>query len=75
VLFTLAQVLLVALAVSGAIPAVVAVVVLFYPLQLRWSLDALADGFSYTGISRLQTRYRVLYAAVGLAMVFALWLR
>jgi 4-hydroxybenzoate polyprenyltransferase len=73
VLFTLAQVILAALALSSAIPTVLAVVVLFHPLHLRWALDARADGFSYASISRLQTRYRVLYAAVGVAMVAALW--
>jgi len=36
------------------------------------SLKALAEGFSYKSIRRLQARYRTLYAIVGLAMVVAL---
>jgi len=73
-LFTLAHALLFGLALSGTIPRVLAGLVLFYPLHLRWSLDARGDGFSYLSIRRLQARYRVLYAAAGLAMVAALWL-
>jgi 4-hydroxybenzoate polyprenyltransferase len=74
VLFTLAHALLLGLALSGTIPGVLAALVLFYPLHLRWSLDARDEGFSYPSICRLQTRYRVLYAAAGLAMVASLWL-
>jgi len=75
VLFTLAHALLVVLALQGIVPRILAALVVFYPIHLRWSLDALADGFTYTSICRLRTRYRALYAIVGLAMAAALWLR
>jgi hypothetical protein len=51
------------------------VLVLLYPLHLRWSLDARGEGLSYPSVRRLQARYRVLYAAAGVAMVASLWLR
>ena len=34
--------------------------------------QALREGLTYASVSRLQTRYRVLYAVVGLAMVAGL---
>jgi hypothetical protein len=40
---------------------------------LRWSLEALREGLTYTSINRLQTRYRLLYAVIGVAMVTALF--
>jgi 4-hydroxybenzoate polyprenyltransferase len=75
VLFTLAHALLLALALLGAVPGILAALVLFYPLHLRWSLDTLAGGFTYASMCRLQARYRALYAIVGLVMVAVLWLR
>ena len=46
-----------------------------YPIHLRWSLQALAEGLTYANICRLQSAYRALYAVVGLAMIAALWLQ
>jgi len=74
VLFTLSQMLWLALAIQGTIPRVLAVLVVLYPLHLRWSLQALADGLTYAGICRLQSRYRALYAVLGAALAVALWL-
>jgi 4-hydroxybenzoate polyprenyltransferase len=74
VLFTLAHALLVALALQGVVPRILAALVVLYPIHLRWSFDALAEGFTYASICQLRTRYRALYAIVGLAMVAALWL-
>lgn len=73
VLFTLAHALLVLLALQGTFPRPLAALALLYPLHLRWSFKALAEGLSYASVSRLQARYRVLYALIGLAMVAALW--
>jgi len=76
VLFTLAHVCLLLLALQGMLPRALAAVVAFYPLQLYWSLQTLRDGLTYASVSRLQTRYRVLYAVIGLAMVAVLgWAR
>lgn len=73
VLFTLSHALLLALAVQGILPRVLAVLVVLYPVQLRWSLQALAGGLTHAGICRLQARYRVLYAMIGVAVAVALW--
>lgn len=73
ILFGLAHALLVALAWRGTVPAALAVLVLLYVIQVRWSLEASDDNFTYTSVCRLQTRYRTLYAAAGVAMVAALW--
>ena len=74
-LFGLAHALLLALAWRGSVPGALAVLVLFYVIQVRWSLDALAEGLTHATMCRLQTRYRVLYAAAGVAMVAGLWLQ
>jgi 4-hydroxybenzoate polyprenyltransferase len=72
-LFTVAQLLLLLLALQGLLPRPLATLVALYPVQLYWSLQTLREGFSYASVSRLQTRYRVLYAVVGLAMMVALY--
>ena len=72
-LFTLAHALLFLLALQGTLPRPLAALVALYPIHLRWSLEALAEGLTYESIRRLQARYRVLYAVVGLAMMAALW--
>jgi 4-hydroxybenzoate polyprenyltransferase len=74
-LFTLAHLLLLVLALLGIVPRALAALVVLYPIHLRWSLDTLADGLTYTGICRLQARYRTLYEILGLAMVAACWLQ
>ncbi|HEV7572887.1 MAG TPA: UbiA family prenyltransferase [Thermoanaerobaculia bacterium] len=71
-LFTAAQILLLLLALNGILPRSIAAVVALYAVQLFWSAEAFREGLNYASISRLQTRYRVLYAVVGLAMVVAL---
>jgi 4-hydroxybenzoate polyprenyltransferase len=73
-LFTLSQALLFVLALQGTLPRALAALVVLYPLHLRWSLQALAEGLTHASICRLQVRYRALYAVVGVAMVAALWL-
>ncbi|MEP7010273.1 MAG: UbiA family prenyltransferase [Acidobacteriota bacterium] len=73
-LFTLAYMLLVFLAFEGILPRPLAALMLLYPFHLRWSLKALAEGLTYASTCRLQTRYRALYAVIGVAMVAALWL-
>jgi hypothetical protein len=68
----LAQVLLLLLVLKGILPRPLASVAAFYLVQLYWSKEALSDGLTFASVSRLQTRYRVLYAIIGLAMVAAL---
>jgi 4-hydroxybenzoate polyprenyltransferase len=69
ILFTLAQGFLCYLAVSGTLPRPLAILIVLYPIQLYWSLTTLADGLTYESICRLQTRYRGIYAIIGLAML------
>jgi 4-hydroxybenzoate polyprenyltransferase len=71
-LFSVAHVLLLLLALEGILPRPLAAVVAIYPLQLYWSLQTLRERLTYVSVSRLQARYRVLYAVIGLAMVVAL---
>jgi 4-hydroxybenzoate polyprenyltransferase len=73
VLFTLAHILLLLLALQGILPRPLAALVILYPLQLYWSRETLGEGLTYASLCRLQARYRVLYAVVGLAMVAALY--
>ena len=74
-LFTLANALLVALALQGRVPdALVAVVALAYPVHAFWTWQALREGLPHVSVRRLQVRYRVLYAGIGLAMVTSLLL-
>lgn len=73
-LFALAQLLLFVLAVQGTVPNALAALVLLYPVQLRWSLQAMAEGLTPPAIARLQGRYRALHALMGVAMAAALWL-
>ena len=62
------------LALQGILPRALAALIVLYPLHLRWSLQALAERTHLPSICRLQSRYRALYAVVGVAMVAALWL-
>jgi 4-hydroxybenzoate polyprenyltransferase len=72
VLFTLAHILLLLLALRGVLPRPLAALVALYAVQLFWSLETLGQGLTYASVCRLQARYRALYAVVGLAMVAAL---
>jgi 4-hydroxybenzoate polyprenyltransferase len=71
-LFTMAQILLFLLAIKGILPRALVAVIAFYPVQLYWSIETLREGLAYASVSRLQARYRVLYAVIGVAMVAAL---
>ena len=68
-LFTAAYVLLVVLAAWGAVPRVLLLAAVLYPVHLFASLRAARAGLSYDSISRLKTCYRALYAVIGIMMV------
>lgn len=72
-LFALAHVALLLLALQGILPRPIAGVVVLYAMQLHWSLATLGEGLTYPSISRLQGRYRALYAFIGLVIVAALY--
>ena len=69
VLFALAHIILFVLALRGILPRPLAFLVALYAIQLYWSLGALREGLTFASVSRLQKRYRVLYAVIGLVMV------
>jgi 4-hydroxybenzoate polyprenyltransferase len=73
ILFGLAHATLLTLGLNNTLPRPLAALVVLYALQLSWSLDTLRQGLTYPAVSRLQTRYRALYAVIGVAMVGALY--
>lgn len=72
ILFTLAQLLFLLLSLQGIFPRALAALVALHAIQLLWSHDTLNAGLTFTSVSRLQTRYRMLYAIFGVAVVAAL---
>jgi hypothetical protein len=76
VLFTLAYVDLLALALARIVPAPLVVLpCVLYPLHVVWSIGVWRAGLTFTNVSRFQSRYRLLYAVIGLAMLAALLAR
>jgi 4-hydroxybenzoate polyprenyltransferase len=73
-LFTLSHALLLFLTLQGTLPRALAALTILYPIHMRWSRQALADGLTHASIQRLQARYRALYAMVGVVVIAALWL-
>ena len=71
--FTLAYGDLVVLAHAGLVPTPLGTVPLvLYPLHVFWSARTLRAGLSFENVSRFQSRYRMLYALIGLTMVVTL---
>jgi 4-hydroxybenzoate polyprenyltransferase len=68
-LFTAAYALLVALAAWGAVPRVLVLAAVLYPVHLFASLRAMRAGLSFESLSQLQWCYRALYAVIGVMMV------
>jgi 4-hydroxybenzoate polyprenyltransferase len=72
VLFTMAHAILLALAISGLLPRLLGALVVLFAIQLAWSLKAFREGLTFASVSKLQSRYRVLYALIGVAMIAGL---
>ena len=70
-LFTAADILLFALAASGVVPRILMLIAVLYPLHLWWVVQTWNAGLSFAIIRRLQKRYRMLYAIIGVAMAMA----
>lgn len=68
-LFTLANALLLVLALTGSVPEALSLVVGLYPLHLYWTLQTWREDLTGESVRRLQMRYRWLYAGIGAAMV------
>ena len=45
----------------------------FVAVQTWWSVQAAREGLTFSAVSRLQTRYRLVYAAIGLVVSVAAW--
>jgi len=72
-IFTLAYGDLFLLAYAGIVPAVLgALPLVCYPLHVFWSLRTLRGGLTFERVRRFQSRYRILYALMGLGMVVSL---
>lgn len=72
-LFTLAYGDLALLALSGVVPAgLVWLPVVLYPVHVGWSLGTLRSGLTFETVSRFQSRYRMLYALIGVTMLVTL---
>jgi 4-hydroxybenzoate polyprenyltransferase len=68
VLFTIADVLLIALALRGIVPLPPVVVAALYLLHVYWSWQTMRAGLTFDSVRWLQVRYRFRYAAIGLMM-------
>jgi 4-hydroxybenzoate polyprenyltransferase len=68
VMFTIADIVLVALAALRIVPRSVVLIAAQYPVHVYWSWQAIRDGLTFQSVRRLQNRYRVVYAVIG-----ALW--
>ena len=78
VLFSTAYLLLAVLAVVGTVPRLLVLTVVLYPVHLLESWRAMRDGLSFESLRRLQARYRLLHAVIGMLFVVAAmwkWLR
>jgi 4-hydroxybenzoate polyprenyltransferase len=75
-LFTLAYADLFFLAYVGIVPLPLAVLPsVLYPIHVVWSVTTWRAGLSFASVSRLQNRYRLLYAVIGAAMIATLFVR
>ena len=71
--FTLAYADLLFLAHSGIVPPALGLLPLvLYPLHVFWSVRTLRGGLTFESVSQFQSRYRMLYALMGLGMVVTL---
>jgi 4-hydroxybenzoate polyprenyltransferase len=68
-MFTVAYVLLIALAVSGLLPHLLVFAILLVPLHLHASAKAIRAGLSFESLLAYQKRYRLLYAVLGCMLV------
>lgn len=72
VLFTVGYGYLAALAIGGLVPPVMGLAIVLWPVHMFWSLATIREGLSFRSVSRLQSRYRMLYTIIGAWMVAAL---
>ncbi len=75
VIFTLADLLLLALAVRGVVPHALSLAAVLCPLQLSMAIRPLRDGLRPGAVRSFQWYYRGLYAIFGAVMLVTLFLR
>ena len=75
VTFTLADLLLVGLAVQGVVPLALSLAAVLCPLQLSMAVRPLRDRLAPEAVRSFQWRYRALYAIFGAVIVATLCLR
>lgn len=76
VLFTVAYADLFGLAYAGLVPAgLAALPAVLYPVHVVCTVTTWRAGLTFANVSRFQNRYRLLYAAIGVAMLIALCVR
>ncbi len=73
-LFTLADGLLLLLAIRGTVPYSLVLVAALYPLHCYWALGTLRSGLTFDSVRQHQLHYRGLYACIGVIMVVSLLL-
>lgn len=71
-LFTIADTLLVVLALLGVVPRILVLAAALYPFQLGWTARTWFAGLTFESVRTLQIRYRIGYAIIGLLMLFGL---
>jgi 4-hydroxybenzoate polyprenyltransferase len=71
-LFTCANLIFLRLALDRMIPRPLAVAVVLFLFQIYWSFETMRDGLTYANVSRLQSRYRMLYGFIGACIFVAL---
>lgn len=69
VLFSASYALLTALAVRSVVPSILALAAVLYAVHLYAALQAWRSGLTFESVRRLQTVYRNIHVAIGLAML------
>lgn len=69
-MFTVAYVIVDGLAALGVLPRLLLLSPIVWLLQVAWSLQALQRGLGFETALWMQRRYRLLFALIGLAMLF-----
>jgi 4-hydroxybenzoate polyprenyltransferase len=69
-IFTAAYATLGGLAALGILPRLLLLSAIVWPLHVAWSLRALRRGLVFETALWMQRRYRLLFAFIGLAMLF-----
>jgi 4-hydroxybenzoate polyprenyltransferase len=75
VIFTLADLLLVVLALRGVVPLALSLVAILCPIQLLLAIRPLREGLVPGGVRAFQWHYRVLYTLFGAVILVALFFR